>query len=98
VLLACFCGLRWGELAALRRCDIDTGAATVRVTRQLTDVPGQPLFFGPPKSDAGRRVVVIPPMILTDVDAYLASFTRPDADALVFTSPRGTPAFPADDC
>jgi integrase len=61
VLLACFCGLRWGELAALRRCDIDTDAGTVRVSRQLTEVAGQPPLFGPPKSDAGRRTVVIPP-------------------------------------
>ena len=28
VLLACFCGLRWGELVALRRRDIDTATAT----------------------------------------------------------------------
>ena len=29
VLLACFCGLRWGEMAALRRSDIDINAGTV---------------------------------------------------------------------
>jgi integrase len=91
VLLACFCGLRWGELAALRRCEIDIETGTVRVTRQLTEVPGRPLFFGPPKSDAGRRVVVIPPVILPDVSSHLASFTPPNADALAFTSPGGKP-------
>ena len=64
VLLACFCGLRWGELAALRRCDIDIEGGTVRVARQLTEVRGQPPFFAPPKSDAGRRMVVIPSVIL----------------------------------
>jgi integrase len=87
VLLACFCGLRWGELAALRRCDIDTDAAIVRVTRQLTETPGQPLHFGPPKSDAGRRVVVIPPLILPDVRAHLADIAA--SEAIVFTSPTG---------
>ena len=30
VLLACFCGLRWGELAALHCCDIDTDAGSGR--------------------------------------------------------------------
>jgi integrase len=89
VLLACFCGLRWGELAALRRCDIDTAATIVRVTRQLTETPGQPLHFGPPKSDAGRRVVVIPPLILYGVRAHLADIAASDPEAIVFTSPAG---------
>lgn len=89
VLLACFCGLRWGELAALRRSDIDTDTGTVRVARQLTEAPGQPLHFGPPKSDAGRRVVAIPPVILPDVVAHLADHTASQADAIVFTSPGG---------
>jgi hypothetical protein len=92
VLLACFCGLRWGELAALRRCDIDTEAGTVRVVRQLSEVNGQPPIFGPPKSGAGKRTVVMPPTILPDVSFHLASFTQPDADALAFTSP-GTSRF-----
>ncbi|MGN6171525.1 MAG: tyrosine-type recombinase/integrase [Streptosporangiaceae bacterium] len=87
VLLACFCGLRWGELAALRRCDIDT--AIIRVTRQLTETPGQPLHFGPPKSDAGRRVVVIPPLILPDVQAHLADIAACAPEVVVFTSPAG---------
>ena len=91
VLLACFCGLRWGELAALRRCDIDTETGTVRVSRQLTEVLGQPPAFGPPKSDAGKRNVIIPPMILPDISSHLASYAPPEADALVFTSPSGTP-------
>ena len=91
VLLACFCGLRWGELAALRRSDIDTDAGSVRVVRQLTEVNGQPPTFSPPKSDAGRRTVVIPQMILPDVSSHLASYTPPGADALAFTSPGGRP-------
>lgn len=37
VLLASLTGLRWGELAGLRRCDIDLGGRTVRVVRQLAE-------------------------------------------------------------
>ena len=48
--------LRWGELTALRRCDIDLEAGAVRITRQLNQVAGR-LAFGPLKSAAGRRVV-----------------------------------------
>jgi integrase len=49
ILLACFCGLRWSELVALRRRDVDTSTATVRITRQLTEVNGQAPLFSPPK-------------------------------------------------
>ena len=31
VLLAAFASLRWGEATALRRCDLDLNARTVRV-------------------------------------------------------------------
>jgi integrase len=91
VLLACFCGPRWGELAALRRCDIDTNTGFVRVTHQLTETPGQPLRFGPPKTDASRRVVVIPPLILAEVTAHLDADPATDPAALVFASPGGRP-------
>jgi integrase len=35
ITVAAFSGLRWGELAALRRCDVDLAAGTVRVPRKL---------------------------------------------------------------
>lgn len=89
VLLAAFDSLRWGELAALRRRDIDLGARTIRVERQLTESPGSGLTFGPPKSAAGRRTVPLPGMVLADLADHLAQLGGHD-DALVFTSPEGT--------
>jgi integrase len=89
ILLACFCGLRWGELAALRRRDIDPDAATLRVSRQLTEASGQPLTFALPKSDAGKRVVIIPRIILPDTRDHLDTHVASEADALVFASPAG---------
>ena len=91
VLLACFCGLRWGELVGLQRADIDCDHRTVRIARQLCEVPGRPPFLAPPKSDAGKRTVSMPSMIVADVSVHLDTFTMPEADALVFTSPRGKP-------
>jgi integrase len=32
VLLAAFGSLRWGELAALRRCDVDVEHGTIRLS------------------------------------------------------------------
>jgi integrase len=91
ILLAVFGSLRWGELAALRRGDIDLETGTVKVERSLTALPGGGYQFGPPKSDAGRRVVAIPAVIVPDLTWHLARFTRAGDDSLVFTSPAGAP-------
>jgi integrase len=34
IIVAAFSGLRWGELAALRRCDVDLAAGTVKGSPQ----------------------------------------------------------------
>src|SRR5205823_4188512 len=81
----------WGELAALRRCDIDLAARTIRVERQLTETLGGGSTFGPPKSEAGLRVVSFPDVITADLRWHLACFTQDQDEALVFTSPSGTP-------
>jgi integrase len=90
ILLTVFASLRWGELAALRRCDIDLKAGTVRITRQLTEVNGA-LSFSPPKTIAGLRIVAVPDVILPDLIWHVGRFTSPDDDSLVFTSPEGLP-------
>lgn len=40
VLLAAFGSLRWGEVTALRRCDVAGDGSWVRVSRALVEVPG----------------------------------------------------------
>jgi len=89
ILLAVLGSMRWGELAALRRCDIDVRNGSVRIERSLTQLPGGGYLFGPPKSEAGRRVVVIPAAIRPELARHLETFTEPADDALVFTSPTG---------
>jgi integrase len=89
ILLACFCGLRWGELVALRRRDIDLNTGVVRISRQLTEVNGRSPFFAPPKTAAGRREVIIPASVVPAIKAYLASHALPGPDGLLFTSPGG---------
>lgn len=91
VLLATFASLRWGELAALRRKDIDLDAGTVRIERSLTELVGGGYHFGQPKSAAGRRAVALPDIIVPDLTWHLARFTADDDDALVFTSQAGMP-------
>jgi integrase len=89
VLLAAFAGLRWGEVTALRRCDIDIDAGTVTVQRQHVQLDTGVLIVGPPKSRAGIRTIVMPAVIVPEIREHLAGYTGKDQDALVFTGARG---------
>jgi integrase len=51
-------GLRRGEAAGLRWSDLDLDAGTLTVTGQLQQLGGR-MVAGPPKSDAGRRVIAL---------------------------------------
>jgi len=89
VLLATFASLRWGEVAALRRMDIDLAAATVSVRQQHVELDTGELLVCPPKSRAGLRTVAIPQGIIPALRHHLDTFTGPEPDALVFTGARG---------
>ena len=91
VLLGTFASLRWAELAALRPSDIDLELCTIRVDRQLIEQLGGGSAFGPPKSVAGRRAVPFSDIIRADLREHLERFASEDDEALVFTSPMGTP-------
>jgi integrase len=55
VLLATFADLRWGELAGLRRENIDLAACEVRIVETLAEPDQGSLRPETPKSRAGRR-------------------------------------------
>ncbi|PXY34655.1 integrase [Prauserella coralliicola] len=88
VLLTAFASLRWGEVSALRRCDLAEDASWVRVTRAFVEVPGQGLLAGPPKSRAGVRELTIPAAIRPDVVRHLRTYVGSDPTALLFTGAR----------
>ena len=88
VLLAAWTGLRFGELAALERDDVDLDAGTVTVTKQrLTLDDGRTLTTGP-KSAAGRRTVTVPPPLVAQLAAHI---DRHAGDRLVFVDAHGRP-------
>ncbi|MAT04931.1 MAG: site-specific integrase [Acidimicrobiaceae bacterium] len=89
VLTSAFCGLRWGELMGLQRGDVDLGAATVRVERQVIEVDGEQVE-GPPKTDAGRRTVAMPLPLVPELRRHLETYTAPDPAARVFVGVKGT--------
>jgi integrase len=91
VLLATFASLRWGEAAALRRCDLDLGARTVHVCAAFIERSTGPLILEPPKSKAGRRTVGIPRSITPILRDHLSMYVAPDPAALLFTGVQGSP-------
>lgn len=88
VLLAAFGALRWGELVALRRKNVDLRAGTVRVVASMTELGAQ-FIEGPPKSEAGKRVVTIPDVITPELRKHLDQWAEAGPDGRVFTSARG---------
>lgn len=91
VLMAAMSGLREGELVALTRGRLDLLHRTVRVVEQQVEPDKDPRYIGPPKSDAGRRTVSLPDVLVPELDAHLARWVQPGPDALVFTAPQGGP-------
>jgi integrase len=84
VLVLSYCGLRWGEAAALRVRRVDTMRGRLEVAESVTEINGEAVF-GTPKTHQSRSVPV--PAFLRDIlTAHVAGL---DADALVFTAPRG---------
>ncbi len=92
VLVAGFAGLRTGESLALRRADVDLLHGELRVTAQAQELVGRGRTVLAPKSEAGRRIVAIPSIVVEALEAHLAAFTPTDTDAPVFTGPLGSPA------
>ncbi|XVQ86992.1 tyrosine-type recombinase/integrase [Microbispora siamensis] len=91
VLLATFASLRWGEVSALRRGDLDLEAGTVRVRAAFVERSTGELVLGPPKSKAGRRVVGIPEGIIPALREHLATYVPDEPGALVFPGAKGGP-------
>ncbi len=93
ILLAAWCQLRRGEVLGLQRRNIDALHGTLTV-RQTWSMAGRHPVLGPPKTDAGRRSVAIPPNIVPALTAHLSTYTGPEATAWLFLGTDGNPAHP----
>jgi len=80
VLLAAWCGLRRGEVLGLRPADVDLVAGTVTVRRNRVELleNNHAAFDAEPKTDAGRRTVVIPPHVMPVLAEHMATWAGPD--------------------
>lgn len=89
ILLATFASLRWGELAALQRRNVGLEAGTIRVIGTTTELKDGSITIGPPKSEAGKRVVSVPAMLLPDLRAHMETYAEQSDDGHVFVGPKG---------
>jgi integrase len=86
ILVLGLCGLRWGEVAALRVKRVDLLRRRLTVAESVTEVSGR-LVWGTPKSHATRSVPI--PRSLVDLLTIVIAGKGPDD--LVFTTWRGKP-------
>ncbi len=84
VLVLAYCGIRWGEAAALRVGRIDLLRGRLEVVEAVVDVKGH-MVFGSPKSHQHRSVPV-PKFLHEDLKAAMAG---QGPGELVLTSPQG---------
>ena len=89
VLAAAFTGLRWGELIALRRCDVDLTGGVLHVRRRLAQPRRGGLQEGPPKSAAGVRSLALPEILAEELHQHIDQYAGPGPDGLVFRGPKG---------
>jgi integrase len=89
ILLATFADMRWGELAGLRRGNIDLDACEIRIVETLVEPGKGEVRFGAPKSQAGKRTVAFPQEIVEEIRWHLEQFAEPGEQGLVFVGPRG---------
>jgi integrase len=89
ILAAAFTGLRWGELIALRRADVDLDARTLSVARRLAELDDGTFHLGPTKSTAGFRTVAIPSVLLPELRRHLADLVGSHPEALIFKGEKG---------
>ena len=64
VLLAMLCSLRLGEVGALQYYAVDWKAGTITVDKALKYTPTTGAFIAETKTDAGDRVITLPPSML----------------------------------
>ena len=89
LLLATFASMRFGELAGLRRGELDLDACLVRVAMSTAEMSDGRLIDHDPKSRAGLRAVAFPKEIVPELRWHLERFAVAGVDGLAFVGPKG---------
>src|SRR6266511_256681 len=87
VLVGAYGGLRAGELFGLRRDRVDLMTGRIDVAEIAVEVRGRH-YFGPPKTQAGRRNVPLPRFVVDELTQHAGSL---GPNQFVFPAPEGGP-------
>ncbi|MFB7219765.1 tyrosine-type recombinase/integrase [Streptomyces sp. NPDC056227] len=91
VFLGAYGPLRPEEQAELRRKDVDLDNLTVRVRQAAPELTTGKRAEGPTKSEAGKRLVVLPAFLRADLRRHLDWYAENGPDGLLFVGEKGKP-------
>jgi integrase len=95
ILLAAFAQLRFGELIALRRNNIDLDKMELRVRRATAEMEDGTQVDGDPKSEADKRPISLPDGLRSDIETHLERYAQPGPIGRLFVGPQGSYLFAA---
>ncbi|MEU1307571.1 tyrosine-type recombinase/integrase [Streptomyces cinnamoneus] len=91
VYLGAYGPMRPEEQAELRRKDVDVDNVTITVRKAAPELATGQRAEGPTKSEAGKRVVVLPEFLRSDLQRHLDWYAEKGPDGLLFVGERGAP-------
>ncbi|MEE1806419.1 tyrosine-type recombinase/integrase [Streptomyces sp. BE133] len=91
VYLGAYGPMRPEEQAELRRKDVDVDNATITVRKAAPELATGQRAEGPTKSEAGKRVVVLPQFLRIDLKRHLDWYAEKGPDGLLFVGEKGAP-------
>ncbi|MEU7488791.1 FtsK/SpoIIIE domain-containing protein [Streptomyces sp. NPDC042319] len=93
VFLGAYGPMRPEEQAELRRKDVDLEAMTIRVRQAAPELTTGKRALGDTKSEVGKRIVVLPAFLRTDLRRHLDWYAEKDkgAEGLLFVGEKGKP-------
>lgn len=70
IVLAAYCGLRFGEVAGLHVDALNLLSKTLTVSTSLNEVNGH-LVLGPPKTSRSHRTLAMPAFVATELSRHI---------------------------
>jgi integrase len=89
VMIAAWLGLRRGEVCGMRISDVDLAAGTITIRKNRVELlESGEAFDDDPKTDAGKRTIVVPPHVLPFLIEHMEQWAGKDR---VFVGRTGNP-------
>ncbi|MCZ0980235.1 tyrosine-type recombinase/integrase [Streptomyces diastatochromogenes] len=91
VYLGAYGPMRPEEQAELRRKDVDVDNVTIVIRKAAPELATGKRVEGPTKSEAGKRVVVLPEFLRTDLQRHMDWYAEKGPEGLLFVGEKGAP-------